>query len=193
MNYFFVDYENVGSEGLNGIDKLDEENIVCIFYSKNANKITFELHVQLIETRAKIEYHNIDALHKNALDFQLSSYLGYIIRENEKKDCNYFIVSKDTGFESLINFWEKYKNVKIELVINILRNKNQPSMPERELENKVIELTNDKANASAIAKIISTSKTKVEVNNSLNKLFKSSKCGEVYKAIKILISDKKSN
>ncbi len=68
----------------------------------------------------------------------------------------------------------------------------QPTVHEQELEKKVIELTNDKTNAPAIAKIISESKTKVEVNNSLNKLFKSSKCGEVYKAIKILISDKES-
>jgi len=74
MKYFFVDYENVGSDGLNGIDKLDGENTVFIFYTQNADKISFDIHVQLNETLATIQYFKVGTGQKNSLDFQLSSY-----------------------------------------------------------------------------------------------------------------------
>ena len=60
---------------------------------------------------------------KNALDFQLSSYLGYIIRENEDKPYNYYIVSKDKGFECIINFWKKKASVR--LVFNVVKENEQ--------------------------------------------------------------------
>ena len=36
MRYYFVDYENVLTDGLVGISKLDSTDKVCILYSKNA-------------------------------------------------------------------------------------------------------------------------------------------------------------
>ena len=103
MNYYFVDYENVGSDGLNGIRELDENNAVFIFYSKNADKITFDIHMQINESKAEIRYFKAETGQKNALDFQLSSYMGYVIKENEnaEKEAEYFIVSKDNGFNAL--------------------------------------------------------------------------------------------
>lgn len=42
MNYYLVDFENVKKDGLDGIHKLEQEDRVCILYSKNADSITFE-------------------------------------------------------------------------------------------------------------------------------------------------------
>ena len=112
MNSYLVDYENVGPGGLNGIDTLNEENIIHIFYSTNADKLTFELHVKLNQSKSKIFYHKVDTSHKNALDFQLSSYLGWLVHENPEH--NYFVVSKDTGFNALLPLWKKLRaNVSI--------------------------------------------------------------------------------
>ena len=54
---------------------------------------------------------------KNALDFQLATYLGYIICENEKagKEAYYYVVTKDHGFSSLVTYWTK-RGIDIALV-----------------------------------------------------------------------------
>ena len=80
---FLVDYENVKTQGLNGISKLTESDTVCIFYSENADNMTFGLHRRLMETKANVQYQKVEVGYKNALDFQLSSYLGYVISQNK--------------------------------------------------------------------------------------------------------------
>ena len=72
MNYYLIDYENTGETGLNGIDKLDENSLVVIFYSVNNGRISFEMHQKLMEAKARIKYVKVDLGAKNALDFQLS-------------------------------------------------------------------------------------------------------------------------
>ncbi|MBQ9403999.1 MAG: hypothetical protein IJU15_03355 [Synergistaceae bacterium] len=193
MNYYFIDYENTGPEGLTGIEKLDGENTLFIFYSTNADKITFDIHIKLNKSEAAIKYYKVKAGQKNALDFQLASYLGFIIKENSESQCKYFIVSKDNGFSSLLSFW-KERGVNLELIINTTGQSLQaPASAAKELEQKVSELLNDSVNSAAIANIITSYKTKQGINNALVKLFQSKKGGEIYKAIKTLIADKKGN
>ena len=43
-NYYLVDYENVHKAGLNGIEELKSTDTVIIFYSANADSLSFELH-----------------------------------------------------------------------------------------------------------------------------------------------------
>ena len=40
---------------------------------------------------------------KNGLDFQMVSYLGYLIKTAPKSE--YIIVSNDTGFDAVVKFW----------------------------------------------------------------------------------------
>ena len=117
MNIYIVDFENVNSQGLNGIDRLDSTDQVIIFYSENADSMTFDLHEQINKSRAYIYFQKVDVGTKNALDFQLATYLGYMICENEKADkqVTYYLVSKDRGYLSLINYWTK-RDVDIVLV-----------------------------------------------------------------------------
>ena len=56
MNYYLVDYENVKSHGLDGITSLDSSDVLVIFYSENADSLTFGLHRRLNESKAKISY-----------------------------------------------------------------------------------------------------------------------------------------
>lgn len=108
MNYYFIDYENTGEAGLSGIKKLDENNTVIIFYSQNNGKISFDMHKTLCSATAKLEYHRVNTATKNALDFQLSSYLGYLISQNG--DDAFYIISKDNGYHAVLSFWQG-KNV----------------------------------------------------------------------------------
>ena len=109
-NFFLVDYENVKLDGLNGIENRKKTDSICIFYSKNADKMSFDLHAILNNTKAVISTQRVRVGYKNALDFQLTSFLGYAIsqcRENCKKKVDFYIVTKDNGFNCLIDYWKK--------------------------------------------------------------------------------------
>ena len=190
MNHYLVDYENVGPEGMNGIELLDTDNKVYIFYTKNADKLTFDLHIKLIHAKAEVLLFKVESGQKNALDFQLSSYLGWLIRENFDGQNNYFIVSKDNGFSSLAPFWKK-NGIKISFVADVAQNKAK-SVTE-DLTPIVAGYINDTKNAPAVANIIASYKTKQGINGALVKAFGSQRAGEIYKAIKPLLSDKKGS
>lgn len=191
MNYYLVDYENVTTHGLDGITMLSPEDVVCIFYSENADRITFGLHRRLNEAAAKIIYQEVEVGTKNALDFQLASYLGYIIHENKDKEVSYFIVSKDQGFSSLVHYWKKQK-IDISLVLD-LSGKNEEAI-QSELKSRVEQLIADKEEVNIVVKLIQQYKTKQGLNNALMKQFPSKdnkKASEIYTAIKPLIAGKK--
>ena len=213
---FFVDYENVKASGLDGLLELNSIDEVFIFYSDNASCITFDIHRNLNETEAKINFQKVDVGSKNALDFQLSSYLGFIINENLNKgneNTSYFIVTKDSGFSCLTNYW-KNKNIDISIVINLLckqedkaedkndnkiEDNNTNSEPIKEVSTKFDNLplqtvnnTIDNEGLKFIVETINNYQSKREINNALGKHYKDSKkASEIYKAIKPLLADKK--
>lgn len=187
MNHYLVDYENVGPEGMNGIELLNMDSRIYIFYTKNADKLTFNLHIKLNESRAEVFLFKAECGQKNALDFQLSSYLGYLIRGRSDSQNNYFIISKDRGFSPLLPFWKAH-GITVSLVADVAGHKIQNTL--EELIALVAEQTGDVNNAPAIANIIHASKTKQAVNVALTKAFPSLPHGELYRAIKPLLDDK---
>lgn len=143
MAYYLIDFENVKSRGMEGVELLTEEDTVCIFYSDNADSMTFDLHRKLNETKADIIYHKVAVGIKNALDFQLATYLGYLICEQQREGIhpNYFIVTKDNGFTSLMVYW-KAQGVPVRIIRNLLWGKNpaaeQNLLTEEEQETETV-------------------------------------------------------
>jgi len=93
--YYLIDYENVGSEGFKGCEKLRETDIIHLFYTDNSRKIDLDI----------INDH-----------MHLGSYLGYLIGKEctgQDEECKIVVISKDTGFDHIIEFWKAEKNVKI--------------------------------------------------------------------------------
>ena len=41
--YYLIDYENVGSEGFKGCEKLRETDIIHLFYTDNSRKIDLDI------------------------------------------------------------------------------------------------------------------------------------------------------
>ena len=207
MDYFLIDYENVNVSGFDGLSSLTENDTIVLFYSENANTLTFGLHKRINEAKANIEFQKVSVETKNALDFQLCSYLGYLIRdkmsdESEKND--YYIVSNDQGYSILPDYWKR-KGINVIIVSNLKKDSvktntlvkqavliSPPDNKLSEMETKLKTVLMNKEDISEAVKIINTSKTKVEVNNNLCKKFQS-KGGAIYKAIKSLIADKKSS
>ncbi len=104
MRIFLVDYENVNSLGLNGIDKLRKTDKIVLFYSDSANTISFAIHDIIMKKQIKIEKYKLNQSEKNALDFQLVTYLGYWVATHTAKEHEIFIISKDKGYISAIEF-----------------------------------------------------------------------------------------
>lgn len=193
MAIYLIDYENV--KCLIGINELTSKDTAIIFYSKNANTLTFEEHKDLISSKAQILYKNVTVGGKNALDFQLGSYLGYLINDTNNKNAEFCIISKDNGFTYLVSFWKNEKNIDIQLFTNLTR-----QTFKKEVEENNITLENALKNSSLklkdneikeIVKIISQYKTKQTINKNLMNFFRNSeKVGSITKIIKPYIKDK---
>ena len=103
MSTYLVDFENVGVGGMDGVEKLSDRDRVVIFYGKQAAAVPFERHIEIASSRAEVRYIKVDKTGKNFLDFQLSSYCGYLIGSTSEKE--FIIVSRDNGFGSMEDFW----------------------------------------------------------------------------------------
>lgn len=108
MRSFLVDFENVKSKGLVGIDQLGSDDHVVIFYSENSDTISFDMHCSVMRAAASVEYMKVNVGGKNALDFQLSTLLGYMVAQ--QNNSHIFIISNDKGFDKLHDFWENTFN-----------------------------------------------------------------------------------
>ena len=109
MKIFYIDFENVKDSGLNGIAKLNSEDIVRIYYSEDANKMTFGTHRRIIESPARFEYarmrKDLKGV-KNALDVILMRDMSD--RIVEEKSADFYIVSNDGDYDNYVE--EKKKN-----------------------------------------------------------------------------------
>lgn len=107
-NTYLIDFENVGSDGLVGVNSLTNEDRVIIFYSANSSRMTFRAHQQILTSTARFDYFEVTVGGKNALDHQLGTYLGYLVATSASE--RYFIVSHDNGFKFLSAFWLSQDN-----------------------------------------------------------------------------------
>ena len=188
MSVYFIDFENVNSNGLIGISKtnVNETDKIVIFYSEKAKSITIDLHKELEKTKVVKEYVKVKVGTANALDFQLASYLGAYVEK--EKDKRYFIISKDLGFDAVCDFWKSRGIIikRIDSISTIDRNK-------EDMLKALAYILNEKE-ALKVYKIVCDYKTKQGIHNNLVKAFPSKdnkRASEIYKAIKSLISDKK--
>lgn len=198
MTYYLIDYENVHVSGMNGFSGLTADDKVVIFYSDNSDSLTFELHQQLMSSSCNVEYHKAETGSKNALDFQLSSYLGYIIKENESiPDNKFFIVTKDNGFSVLCTYWKK-KNISVKIInslacginsVNATLSEIIVTNPD-ELEKAVSAVITDKSDIDFIVSTVNESDTRNEISNKLNKYFRDGeKAHEIYTVLKPFIKN----
>ena len=193
--HYLIDYENVHHYGFVGMEKLTANDELTIFYTQNANTLPFELHLALINCSAEVIIILVDGNSKNALDFQLSSYLGYLLGQNGELDIH--IVSKDKGFECLRSFW-KSRGYKIKISADIAGNVPQmlPAVvgPDVQFINAVngLKLSNDDKQKlynifTSYSNTKDISKRKQCISNEINKTFGGDKTKKYYSAIKPLI------
>lgn len=201
---YLIDYENVKS--LTGIAELSNSDSVIVFYTKNANTLTFDDLFVIQGTEIKIECKQV-ATGNNALDFQLSTYLGFLIGQNFTDFC---IVSKDKGYDSIINFWKNEKGITIQRRNSLSKTpvttpketlsqenppkqekKTTPQQPTQDMKTVLSSLNLTKNEIAEVKRIVDKYKTKQTINSNLQKHFKDNeKVGQIYKAIKPYLKDK---
>lgn len=106
--FYLIDFENVHNEGLENIDALTQSEHVHIFSTENAPNIRMDI---VFSKGIDIEGH-IVPVRKQSLDMHLVSYLGHLLGIHGKK-CTYVIISRDTDYDNIIQFWkdEGYPNI----------------------------------------------------------------------------------
>ena len=98
MAAYLIDYENVGSAGLDGLADLNRNDEVIIFYSAHADTVKVDNVMQIYSSRARITFIKAETGTPNALDFQLLVYLFCSLKRNQE----YVIVSRDNGYDVAI-------------------------------------------------------------------------------------------
>lgn len=116
---FLIDYENTAIRGLRGIDELESGSKIVIFCSSESIMTALESILKVYEEKGiDIKLHFLTKKGNNALDFMITTYLGY---EISKEDVNeIYILSKDRGYSSALELAKSLKeNVKIGFEENI--------------------------------------------------------------------------
>lgn len=116
MKLYMIDQENVGGAGLQGMSTLSSEDRVIIFCNHLMKSIPFATHIEIVNSKALVEYKVIERSGPNYLDFQLVTYLGYLIAQTKYEEI--IIVSKDKGYEAAVDFWRE-KGIRIHRQSNI--------------------------------------------------------------------------
>lgn len=98
MNIYYIDYENVSSQGLKGVELLSENDEVILLYSKKADHVKIDILTMMMESKAKIRFLPVHVGTPNALDFQLVTLLFL----NYKPENFCYIISKDSGYDCCI-------------------------------------------------------------------------------------------
>ena len=111
QNYVLVDFENIQPTN---IELLKNHNFkLIIFVGSNQKNISFEIAEIVQSFGNNAEYVKINGNGKNALDFHIAFYIGKFSEMD--KNLYFYIISKDTGFDSLISYLRTLK-IKIQRV-----------------------------------------------------------------------------
>ncbi|MFD3162585.1 PIN domain-containing protein [Herpetosiphon sp. NSE202] len=97
-NFVLIDYENVQPAT---IETLNYEHVrLLIFVGANQTKVPIEIAVALQQLGERASYVKISSNGNNALDFHIAFYIGQLAAQ--EPNAYFHIVSKDTGFDPLI-------------------------------------------------------------------------------------------
>ena len=234
MNCYLVDYENVGADYIRTFidtyeahteddDDYDDyygNDKLIIFYSEQCPSIPLDLVENFINKKLDVRCKQSTVGTKNALDFQLSSYLGFMIGSNSSAD-KYIIISNDKGYDCICDFWKSNFGITVERLSIEKNTKKKTTAAKQTVKN---ETTTKQSNNTATAvkkeknnsntdntatlaeikqylsksdnpeevlKIFNQYKSKQAICNGMTKKFKDSKkAGAIYKKLKPLLKEK---
>ena len=110
--YYLVDYENVTDGGLAGIEQLNKEDTVFVFLGRNNSRPS-------VLSLATVEFIQMKKSASEYLDKYLLIYLGSLMAR-KAKTSEFYIISKDKGYQVACDFNSQITKRKIILQENIM-------------------------------------------------------------------------
>jgi hypothetical protein len=104
-NYVLIDYENVQPTAMEALER--EHFHVIVFVGAGQDKVPFEVALALQRMGDQASYIKITGNGRNALDFHIAYYIGQL--SAKEPDASFHIVSKDTGFDPLVQHLKSRK------------------------------------------------------------------------------------
>ena len=104
-NYVLIDLENVQPRNLEILKNHPFK--VYVFVGANQAKVTYDLASAMQELGGNAKYIKISGNGPNALDFHIAFYVGELSKF--EPDAYFHIISKDTGFDPLIQHLKERK------------------------------------------------------------------------------------
>lgn len=104
-NYVLIDFENVQPKNLEILESHPFK--IFVFVGANQTKVPFDLASTMQKFGDNAQYIKISGNGKNALDFHIALYLGKL--SNKDPEGFFHIISKDTGFDPLVNHLREHK------------------------------------------------------------------------------------
>lgn len=101
--YILIDYENVQVKSLSLLQ--DKPIQVRVFLGPSNTKLSTDLVLAMKDLGERADYILLDAGGHNALDFHIAYYLGKLSAVD--MSANFYVISKDKGFDSLIAYINK--------------------------------------------------------------------------------------
>lgn len=105
---YFVDTENQGYVYAKDLVDLNESDLVLCMFTEFSPKFTYEYLSYFMSSKATFKFISCICGTPNALDFQLSSTLGFYLSkvdEDRKTDTEFIILSEDTGYYPMVSYW----------------------------------------------------------------------------------------
>ena len=102
---FLIDYENVGNAGMKGCYYLGASDHIIIFYSESKRNMERRILEDIVNSGCVFEACKLCKKGKNALDFYIASRVGEMFGGGYAEIT--VIVSRDTGFLSVRDYWDK--------------------------------------------------------------------------------------
>ena len=104
-----VDFENTHASGFQGVEYLDENDTLVVYYSDENSAVSKGVVDDLKEKNVHVRMVKLLKQHSNALDMYIASTTGMFLDTGEKI-C---IVSKDKGYAAVRDFWHSLRGAEI--------------------------------------------------------------------------------
>lgn len=102
--YFLVDFENVRSNGLRGVDYLDKNDYLTLFFSAAAHSCEKRYLEEIEKSDCTFDTCKLVQTGKNGLDFYIATRVGEFYGNGH--DDRIAIISKDQGYQAVRDYWD---------------------------------------------------------------------------------------
>jgi len=183
--YFLIDTENVGQTFLPGIQELTAQDTLILFHYEKAAPFKQEMLLSIARAKCKHEIIEMRIHTKNAMDFQICSYLGVLVNKN-MGNAEYYIVSRDKGYTAAVEFIrQSYEGITVKTITTLNTKENKDS--QRDKIDQILKAYPRKVRKQ-VTDAIKCSKSALELHNNLqNRLKTDGK--DIYKILKPMFQE----